>query len=255
MEKMDIDRLVKRMQGFSEHFCYGELSRILATYTPEGGIMVLGMTGEDPELWWGVEDLKTLQKALPGIKKDQGNLNFIFRYAGEWERVQKGMETISGWGYEPRNVNVGYFTKLANQGGEINSGPFHLLPHQEIAEFKKLEEEIFPDLKIASAELPGWCEDQNRFILVFRDGGEIGGFVAINTEAGCAFVRSLGVSSHLGGQGWGRKLMQAGLDRARSKGAVSSFLWVDKDNSRARKLYESLGYEQDPKETEAVFGV
>ena len=46
------------------------------------------------------------------------------------------------------------------------------------------------------------------------------------------------------GKGWGRHMMDQLIDRARISDLGKIFLAVDRDNRRARSLYESFGFEK-----------
>ena len=59
------------------------------------------------------------------------------------------------------------------------------------------------------------------------------------------FFRELYIDPCFQGQGYGSKLMEAFLDRARREGADQVFLYVLEKNTRARAMYEKYGFAPD----------
>ncbi|MDK2954398.1 MAG: hypothetical protein PWQ27_1781, partial [Kosmotoga sp.] len=54
-------------------------------------------------------------------------------------------------------------------------------------------------------------------------------------------------------KGIGRELLLKGLQRAKEKGVKTAMLWVEIENTAARRLYERTGFVLDQNEAEAVF--
>jgi len=52
----------------------------------------------------------------------------------------------------------------------------------------------------------------------------------------------VGVSPEWSGHGLGRRLMTAGLERLRRRGAARATLYVEADNEPAVRLYRSIGF-------------
>lgn len=68
------------------------------------------------------------------------------------------------------------------------------------------------------------------------------GFVMARVAAGEAEILTLAVTPAARGQGLGRALLQAAINKAREMGATTMFLEVGADNPAARALYASLGF-------------
>lgn len=66
-------------------------------------------------------------------------------------------------------------------------------------------------------------------------------------------VYVIGVSPAAHGQGVGRSLMHAGLQHLAAQGARHVLLYVEADNSPALKLYASLGFTHDDRDTHVLF--
>lgn len=74
-----------------------------------------------------------------------------------------------------------------------------------------------------------------------EDGDQVGSMLLVY-ESDCAKVFSLEVLSAHRGKGYGRRLMEAAIAHARSKGLTLIELNTEKDNVAANRLYESLGF-------------
>ena len=74
-----------------------------------------------------------------------------------------------------------------------------------------------------------------------RDSGTIVAGLAGETYSGWLFIKYLWVSGGLRGRGIGRRLMEAGEERALDRGAHSA--WVDTFSFQAPEFYAKLGYE------------
>jgi ribosomal protein S18 acetylase RimI-like enzyme len=61
-------------------------------------------------------------------------------------------------------------------------------------------------------------------------------------EASEFYLDALSVSPRCQGKGYGRKLIEAGCDRARKLGHRRIALLVEVDHARAKRLYERLGF-------------
>jgi GNAT superfamily N-acetyltransferase len=92
--------------------------------------------------------------------------------------------------------------------------------------------------------------------------------LALDQRGALGFVR-VGVAAELGnvglvyllyvlpefwGAGVGAALMQAGMRELRALGQDSAFLWVLRDNRRARRFYERLGWQPDGRTATADYG-
>jgi ribosomal protein S18 acetylase RimI-like enzyme len=85
--------------------------------------------------------------------------------------------------------------------------------------------------------------------LAWRDGVPVGTVTVLayheshnHPFCGAAHLVAMWVSKDARGLGIGSRLVQAGLNQARSAGAPAVVLWVFHDNERARALYERMGF-------------
>lgn len=86
-------------------------------------------------------------------------------------------------------------------------------------------------------------EDEDILFVVEHE-GQIVGSIGIHPTA-VAGVHGLGMwmLRDLRGQGWGRRLVETGLDEAKARGVRKVELEVFPDNGRALALYASCGFE------------
>ncbi|HEX6286464.1 MAG TPA: GNAT family N-acetyltransferase [Acidimicrobiia bacterium] len=68
-------------------------------------------------------------------------------------------------------------------------------------------------------------------------------FVGDADDEGWGEVYAIYVHPHHWGEGLGRRLLSAGSDLLRDTGHTRALLWVLRDNQRARRFYESLGWQ------------
>ena len=86
-------------------------------------------------------------------------------------------------------------------------------------------------------------------VLIARHGDEPLGCVALQPGAGGVFELSkMAVAPAARGQGLGRRLLEAAVERARQLGATSLFLGSNRRLAPAVHLYESVGFEHVPRE-------
>jgi putative acetyltransferase len=85
---------------------------------------------------------------------------------------------------------------------------------------------------------------EDHIMLTLRDGQRVVGAIGIH-PTGIGGVHTLGMSilREYRGQGWGRRLLEAGLDAARERGVRKVVLEVFPENGRAIALYASSGFE------------
>ena len=55
----------------------------------------------------------------------------------------------------------------------------------------------------------------------------------------------VGVDPDYQGQGWGRRLVEAGMARLASRGIREADLYVEADNAPALRLYREFGFRED----------
>jgi GNAT superfamily N-acetyltransferase len=90
------------------------------------------------------------------------------------------------------------------------------------------------------------AEDQNIIGLV-RIGPESG-----SSEVGLVYL--LYVLPEYWGRGVGKALMSAAMDELRDLGIRVATLWVLRDNQRARRFYERLGWQPDGRTSSESYG-
>ncbi|CAH1191252.1 MULTISPECIES: GNAT family N-acetyltransferase [Paenibacillus] len=91
--------------------------------------------------------------------------------------------------------------------------------------------------------------DRGGDVLIARDGDSIVGCVAlVPTGAGVFELSKMSVAPEMRGRGYGRKIIQAAINRARGLGATSLFLGSSTKLPNAVHLYESVGFKHVPVE-------
>jgi ribosomal protein S18 acetylase RimI-like enzyme len=78
-----------------------------------------------------------------------------------------------------------------------------------------------------------------------RKSGDPNYRIPTEAEASEFYLDTLSVSPRCQGKGYGRKLIEAGCDRARKAGHLRVALLVELDNAAAKRLYERLGFGTD----------
>ena len=94
------------------------------------------------------------------------------------------------------------------------------------------------DLDARAAE--AWF-DAGDFLLLW-DGAELIGFCWLKVDGGLGEFYAVGVAPGRQGEGIGRTLVEAGLDRLAERGIRESNLYVEADNEPAVRLYRSYGF-------------
>ena len=94
------------------------------------------------------------------------------------------------------------------------------------------------DLDARAAE--SWF-DAGDFLLLW-DGPELIGFCWLKVDGGLGEFYAVGVAPGRQGEGIGRTLVEAGLDRLAERGIRESNLYVEADNEPAVRLYRSYGF-------------
>ena len=88
-----------------------------------------------------------------------------------------------------------------------------------------------------SAELTG-----DRSVLVLETGGRAVGYASVSVVADVAELLRIAVSPEYRRHGRGRRLLAAGVDAARARGARRMLLEVDAENTVAILLYTASGF-------------
>ncbi|MBU5437367.1 GNAT family N-acetyltransferase [Tissierella sp. MSJ-40] len=253
---MNLKEVFNRGQSYPENFFYGDMLEVIRLYELQEGLFLLGKTSEETELLWGVNEIKDLKETIEKIKMENEDVNFIFRYAGKLDEVIEKKEIIRQWGYEEKDLYVGYFCDLHTLLVDLPYTPIEYLDLKDIDNFLLLDREIFNTFNISRQELIDWLNSEDYIILIYKEKDIIKGFVVMSlygdNKQSC-FVRSLGVCERERKKGIGKKLMLFGLKEAKKKGALKSMLWVDLNNIIARNLYEQIGYIIDRNEAEIIF--
>lgn len=103
---MNLKDIFTKGQGYPLNFFHGEVQEIKEIYELPEGYFLLGKTSEEWELLWGVNVLEDLQKGIEKIKSNTGDINFIFRYAGNLNDVLDKKELINkNWRYKSKCMN------------------------------------------------------------------------------------------------------------------------------------------------------
>jgi ribosomal-protein-alanine N-acetyltransferase len=90
-----------------------------------------------------------------------------------------------------------------------------------------------------------WNELANgNYYLVALDGDDVVGYAGLSVAGREAWVQNIAVRRDRQRHGVGRRLLEALLAEARSRGAGSVLLEVAVDNGPAQRLYETYGFEQ-----------
>lgn len=81
-----------------------------------------------------------------------------------------------------------------------------------------------------------------RYLVVVDDGSSVRGYGGIQAIGEDGDIQTIALAPEIKGTGQGRRLMNALLDEAGSRGVRQVFLEVREDNPVARSLYLSLGF-------------
>lgn len=119
--------------------------------------------------------------------------------------------------------------------------PVHLTDLRRILAIEReaFDEEAFDAALFVSLYLQG----RDTFLVVLSEPDrKIVGYIAAYREKDAGYVASVAVAQAARGQGIGRALMLAAIDRLIAKGVARLTLHVRADNTAAISLYQSLGY-------------
>ena len=99
-------------------------------------------------------------------------------------------------------------------------------------------------LDLTARQAQPWYDPDDFLIARAGATGRMVGYTWLKIEGdeGVGEVYVVGVHPDAAGQGLGRTLMLAGLDRLRARGRTSAALYVEADNVPAVRLYRSLGF-------------
>ncbi|HEX8847020.1 MAG TPA: GNAT family N-acetyltransferase [Pyrinomonadaceae bacterium] len=79
---------------------------------------------------------------------------------------------------------------------------------------------------------------------VVEDGGDILATVAVILHGDTGELKSLYVHPRLRRQGWGRRLTDLAMERARAQGKSRMILWSDTRFTDAHRLYRNMGFRE-----------
>ncbi len=94
-----------------------------------------------------------------------------------------------------------------------------------------------------------WCyEEEPEGFTVAETNGKIVGFISVHTwgegQGRQGEIVEIAVDPAWQGHGLGKRLLQHAEEYARQRGCQQLFLWVGRENARAIRLYQKLGYEE-----------
>ena len=97
----------------------------------------------------------------------------------------------------------------------------------------------------SSRQLRDLLNNPNAYWLLSLDGKAMGCWLKVgNGRARWARLYSLAVHPALRGQGWGKRLIEAGFSWMRAQGLTACRAEVKADNRAARKLYAGCGFRE-----------
>jgi ribosomal protein S18 acetylase RimI-like enzyme len=93
-------------------------------------------------------------------------------------------------------------------------------------------------------------DDEHGTVLVAEDDGTIAGFISVSEKKHWsgqtdAYIGELVVASEFEGRGFGSALVEGATEWSRQRGLERITLATGTRNGRARRLYESLGFEEE----------
>jgi [ribosomal protein S18]-alanine N-acetyltransferase len=107
-----------------------------------------------------------------------------------------------------------------------------------------IEQEAFSDPWSANAFQEALAHPAVYFACARSGGGDIVGYVVAWFAADEGEIANLAVAPTGWGSGIGRRLLNAALEAAQIRGANAVYLEVRDSNDRARRLYQSSGFEE-----------
>ncbi|HWP38820.1 MAG TPA: ribosomal protein S18-alanine N-acetyltransferase [Gemmatimonadales bacterium] len=103
-----------------------------------------------------------------------------------------------------------------------------------------IEQAVFSDPWPLDAFLPLLSE--NALVLEGHEG--VRGYLFARVMGPEAEILNLAILPERQGRGWGRRLLQASLDRLSQQGVSDVFLEVRRSNAKARAFYARMGFEE-----------
>lgn len=99
--------------------------------------------------------------------------------------------------------------------------------------------------KLDEDAIKNFINSENKNIFLVKENDETAGVIlgqVFGREKKMVFVRGVAVDKKYRGRGFSKKLLYALYGWGKSKGAVYSMLWVEKNNDIAINLYNKFGY-------------
>ena len=142
-------------------------------------------------------------------------------------------EPVEGRGASTTSVTVSPFRPGADETAWLDLNARAFAAHPEQGRVTRA------DLDVLMAE-PWFAADD---LLMLRDGDALVGYCWLKVEHGIGEFYVVGVSPERQGEGLGRRLVEAGLNRLAERGIRISSLYVEADNEAAVRLYRSFGFD------------
>jgi len=142
-------------------------------------------------------------------------------------------EPVEGTGASTTSATVSSFRPGADETAWLDLNARAFAAHPEQGRVTRA------DLDVLMAE-PWFAADD---LLMLRDGGALVGYCWLKVEHGIGEFYVVGVSPERQGEGLGRRLVEATLNRLAERGIRISSLYVEADNEAAVRLYRSFGFD------------
>ena len=142
-------------------------------------------------------------------------------------------EPVEGRGGPTTSATVSSFRPGADETAWLDLNARAFAAHPEQGRVTRA------DLDVLMAE-PWFAADD---LLMLRDGDALVGYCWLKVEHGIGEFYVVGVSPERQGEGLGRRLVEAGLNRLAERGIRISSLYVEADNEAAVRLYRSFGFD------------
>jgi len=115
---------------------------------------------------------------------------------------------------------------------------------KHIAEITALVEKEFPYFRRTNKKLLEMLEERIIEFWAAVENEKLLGFIEIGfLEQGIARINGLSVKEKARGRGIGKKLLKFALQKMREKGIERMLLLVKQENTKAKELYKSFGFE------------
>ncbi len=201
------------------------------------------------EIRFATDSIERLFEAFARLKKFVGEGKRFVISLAEDETTKGAIAAVRGSllaaGMEEREEHIGYRAKRLPSFPSEPSSAIGEIAEGETEKVYALALYLLDRAKFAMS-LEGFrrfLSAEGNVCLVWRE-KDVKGFVLgrLYNDGESLFIRGLGVDGPYQGLGIGRALMQGVFVWAKKRGAKDSMLWVEKENVRARRLYERFGH-------------